>query len=169
VRISQTLSQSFDACLCHCRYNRKVTRSPSHHLSTHPVVRGYSTCVVLYPIDRMVFDIPPFTQLAGPCSKRYSRGRVWACYSAYLLYGFRPALFRPFESRPEGLRIYLESLLFLTSGAVIVLFFLVAGFALMGMAIFGGDFPPSRGPRFQLPKETPRHGVSLSVACLLGC
>ena len=78
---------------------------------------------------------------------------AWACYSAYMLHEFRPALFHPFVFRPGAVDIHPEALVFLALGAAIFLLFLIVGFGLLGVAIFGGDFPPSRGPRFRLPKE----------------
>lgn len=78
---------------------------------------------------------------------------AWACYSAYLLHELRPSLFHPFTPRPGALEVHLEPLLFLVFGAIIVLLFLVIGFGLLGTAIFGGEFPPSRCRRFRLPEE----------------
>lgn len=81
---------------------------------------------------------------------------AWACYSAYLLHGFRPALFHPVTLRQGGLGVGLEPLLFVILGAAQILIFLLFGIGLIGVAIFGGEFPPARGPRFKLSKELQR-------------
>lgn len=78
---------------------------------------------------------------------------IWACYSAYLLHASFPKLFHPFTTRPGAMLIDLYSLAFLICGGAIVLFFLVLGLVILGAAIFGGEFPPPRGPRFRLPKD----------------
>jgi hypothetical protein len=78
---------------------------------------------------------------------------AWACYSGFLLHGLRPSLFHPFERHQGSLLIHLDSLSFLFFGGVIILLFLVIGLGLLGLACFGGRFPPSRRARFELPKE----------------
>lgn len=75
---------------------------------------------------------------------------IWICYASYLLYTVRPELFPyPWFS----FAVSVESLLLSIPGAILLLGFSVLGLSMVGAAIFGGEFPPSRGPRFPLPKE----------------
>jgi hypothetical protein len=83
---------------------------------------------------------------------------AWVCYAAYLLHGLRPALFHPFARHPGALDVHLEPLLFLIFGAIIVILFLLFGLGLLGIAVFGGEFPPSRARRYRLPKELQQMG-----------
>jgi len=75
---------------------------------------------------------------------------TWICYLGYLLCRVRPNLFPyPWSS----FAVSLDSLLVAVPGIVLVILFTVVGLLMLGAAIFGGEFPPSRGPRFPLPRE----------------
>ena len=75
---------------------------------------------------------------------------IWALYMLHLLWTKQPGLFPyPWDSYS----FTFTSLLIIFPGAVILGFFLLIGFAMLGAAFFNGEFPPSRGPRFPLPKE----------------
>ncbi|SPE33877.1 membrane hypothetical protein [Acidobacteriia bacterium SbA2] len=74
---------------------------------------------------------------------------AWACYSAHLLHSARPELFPyPWSS----FVVSRQSLFLLIPGTVLVLIFLLVGLLFLAGSVFGGEFPPSRGPRFPLPK-----------------
>jgi len=75
---------------------------------------------------------------------------TWTGYSMYLLYGTRPELF-PFPW--SSFVISVESLALLIPAIIMILLLSLLGLAMMGAAVFGGTFPPAKGPRFPLPKE----------------
>lgn len=75
---------------------------------------------------------------------------TWICYVGYQLIKLRPEL-APIPWSQFSLSW--ESAAMLVPGGILVVFFVVLGFIMMGAAVFGGEFPPSRGPRFPLPKE----------------
>lgn len=75
---------------------------------------------------------------------------AWICHVAYLLHGARRELF-PFPW--SSFVVSPQSVLLLIPGALLLILFSLLGLAMLGAAIFGGEFPPSRGPRFPLPKE----------------
>lgn len=93
---------------------------------------------------------------------------AWPCYSAYLVHATHPELFHPILfPKPRTLALVPAAWLYLGFGGLVLLFFLGVGVLLLGLAIFGGEFPPSRGPRFRLSKELqgmifPYHGLYLS-------
>jgi hypothetical protein len=84
-------------------------------------------------------------------------GAAWVLCSAYLLHGPHPELFRPIMF-PKPRTIAFAPIAFLYSGvgAVVLLFFAGLGGLLLGLAVFGGEFPPFRGPKFRLSKEIQR-------------
>ena len=78
---------------------------------------------------------------------------AWICYAFYLLYKTRPELFPyPLSSFPMSI----ESLFLLIPGGFLLLLFSLLGLLMLGAAVFGGEFPPARGPHFPLPKELRR-------------
>jgi hypothetical protein len=79
---------------------------------------------------------------------------AWPCYSSYLLHSVHPELFHPILfPRPRAISLVPEAWFYLVFGGIITLSFLGIGLLLLSLAIFGGEFPPSRGPRFRLSKE----------------
>jgi hypothetical protein len=75
---------------------------------------------------------------------------AWISYAVYKILAIRP------ELSPIPLSHYsvsLESLVLLLPAAAFVLLFTLFGLMMMGAAIFGGEFPPRRGPKFPLPRK----------------
>jgi hypothetical protein len=75
---------------------------------------------------------------------------AWICYVGYQLALLRPELW-PFPWSQFSLSW--QSAVLLIPASIFVLLFSLLGFMMMGAAVFGGQFPPSRGPKFPLPKE----------------
>jgi hypothetical protein len=68
---------------------------------------------------------------------------AWICFATYKILAMRP------ELSPIPLshyRISLESCVLLLPAGAFVLLFTLFGLMMMGAAIFGGEFPPRRGP-----------------------
>ncbi len=75
---------------------------------------------------------------------------AWVCYFGYKLLKLRPDL----SPMPwSGFHFSVEAAAFIIPAVVAVLLLGLLGFMMMGAAIFGGEFPPRRGPRFPLPKD----------------
>ncbi len=75
---------------------------------------------------------------------------AWICYVGYQLVLLRP------ELSPLPWSQFLltwQSAMVLIPASIFVLLFSLLGFMMMGAAVFGGQFSPSRGPKFPLPKE----------------
>lgn len=88
---------------------------------------------------------------------------LWALYMLHLLWTKQPGLF-PYPW--DAYSFSLPSLLIIFPGAVILGFFLLLGFGMLGAAFFNGEFPPSRGPRFPLPKEIRNMGFPYRMPSL---
>jgi hypothetical protein len=74
----------------------------------------------------------------------------WLCYSLYYLWTTKPTLF-PYPWATYNFTF--ESLLLVAPAFILATIFAMAGLAMLGAAIFGGEFPPPKGPRFPLPKN----------------
>jgi hypothetical protein len=75
---------------------------------------------------------------------------AWLCYAIYQLSLSRPELFPyPWDTFVPSL----DSALVVLPTIVLVAGFTFLGLMILGAAIFGGEFPPKKGPRFPLPKS----------------
>jgi hypothetical protein len=75
---------------------------------------------------------------------------IWVSYWLYLLWIVEPGLF-PYPWATYTMSAM--SLFLIIPGAILIGFFFFLGIAMLGAAFFNGEFPPSRRPRFPLPKE----------------
>jgi hypothetical protein len=75
---------------------------------------------------------------------------AWIAYTVLTLQPSRPEVFPyPYSSWVPSI----ESFVILLPAIGLFLLFLLVGVSMIGAAAFGGTFPPSKGPRFPLPKE----------------
>lgn len=75
---------------------------------------------------------------------------IWIVYMLHLLWTNQPGLF-PY---PWAAYVFSwPSLLLVVPAAILLVFFGVIGTTMAISAFFDGEFPPSRGPKFPLPKE----------------
>lgn len=75
---------------------------------------------------------------------------IWVCYWLYLLWNMQPDLF-PYPWASYA--ISAKSLLLIVPGVIFLALFFLTGISMLSAAFFNGEFPPSRRPRFPLPKE----------------
>ncbi len=75
---------------------------------------------------------------------------AWLGYTFYVLYTIRPELCPyPWSS----FVVSGESLFLMIPGGLLLIFLSLLGVLMLGAAVFGGEFPPPRRPRFPLPKD----------------